>query len=152
MRKFVLLPLMLLFIACATRNPSYFNSSVDGFEKRVDKRIIAKDMLEFITPYFKPQHTTFYFTTEDKDQKFFDYFAKSLRAKGYAITNNPKTEDLVFLSFKIRAEKNIVIAILSINESKVNFIYNLKRKRLKRVGTISSFNLEFLKDGSYAKE
>ncbi|OCR84825.1 hypothetical protein CFT13S00388_09575, partial [Campylobacter fetus subsp. testudinum] len=90
MKLLFLTIIALAFIGCAKVGPNYFHS-INNTPKDiqiVNLNVIADDMVSFISPYIRPNNTTLYLYTEDKDKGFFDYLSNKFRQNGYATTEN----------------------------------------------------------------
>lgn len=145
--RILLLILGAFFISsCAKVSPEYFSSTIFTEEEKLEYNKIADDFVNFINPYFAPNKTTFFVSTEDFDKKFYDYLTDQLRSKGYAVTDKTFLKNLVFLSYKIsQIDNETLLVVFNVNESKINRIYKISGNKLVSSGGITSFNFDLQK-------
>ncbi|MBZ7936337.1 hypothetical protein H2279_06835 [Campylobacter sp. B0100352/1] len=141
--RILFLALITIFItSCARVSPDYFTSSFLVEETKINYNKIADDFSQFITLYYLPNKTTFYFNDMDNNKSFSNYFVNTLRSKGYAISNDHSRKNLTFLSYQIsQIDNENIVAIFNINESKISVIYKIIENKLVKTN-ITSFNFD----------
>lgn len=142
MRNILFLVFITIFLVGCSNKYEYFNSKNDFTSKDVDNKVIADDMYDFISSYYKPNQTTFYIHTSSLDKSFYNYLVQKFRSKGYAVTINSDVKDLTFLSYNIKEDPNMILVTYNINESKINRIYVIKDYKLVPAGQTTGFNFE----------
>ncbi|MFW0695689.1 hypothetical protein ACN09X_04775 [Aliarcobacter butzleri] len=142
MKNILFLILTTIFLIGCSNKYEYFNSKNDFTSKEVDNKVIADDMYNFVSSYYKPNQTTFYIHTSNLDKSFYEYLIQKFRSKGYAVTNNGDIKNLTFLSYNIKADSNMILVTYNINESKINRIYTIKDYKLVPAGEITGFNFD----------
>lgn len=143
MRNILFLVIVTFFIAGCSNKQEYFNSNHDlKNQGKINYTIIADDMFKFVSNYFAPNKTTFYIASNTLDKSFYNYLTQKFRAKGYAVTNDSKIENLTFLSYNIKEDNNIVLVTYFLNESKISRAYIIKDNKLVSTGEITAFNFE----------
>ncbi len=143
MKNILFLVLITFFIVGCSNKQEYFNSNHDlKSQGKVSYTIIADDMFNFVSRYFRPNQTTFYIDTNALDKSFYNYLVNKFRTKGYAITDKSNIENLTFLSYKIQEDNNIILVTYFIDESKISRAYIIKDNKISPAGEITAFNFE----------
>jgi uncharacterized lipoprotein NlpE involved in copper resistance len=144
MKNILFLVVFTLFLTGCNNKQEYFNSTHNiKIQEGIDYKIMADDMFSFVSQYFAPNKTIFYISTNESDKSLYNYLTQKFREKGYAVTTDSVSENIVFLSYKIQEEpNNLILVTYFINESKISRAYILKDNKLLSAGEITAFNFD----------
>ncbi|MDY0365343.1 MAG: hypothetical protein RBQ81_05755 [Arcobacteraceae bacterium] len=140
---FTLTLLVLIFAGCANRS-EYFTSTFTKDKTTIENiDILADDLYEYILSNFTKNDTVLYIYTSDYDKSFYNYLTSKLRDEGYAITDDPKVDKPIYISYKITKEDDLFLVSWNLGVSKINRIYRLDTdyNKLVPIGNITGFNL-----------
>lgn len=139
----------LLGTGCSSKLP-YYDSAMIHIKGSISLKPISDDLVELLSSKFNPSETTLYLNTKDFNNSFFQDLVTELRERGFAITNkarrirntNLNAVRLIYVAYKIGKDGDNVIVSFSINESKVNCIYQVEDGKLVRVGSVTGFDFK----------